>query len=78
MAIARANGRLKGKQPKLNPRQRAHMFGLHQARQHTISEIAELFCVSRATVYREIARERRRPASPVAATRDIRTPHRAL
>ena len=78
MAIARANGRLKGKQPKLNPRQRSHLLSLHEARQHTISEIAELFSVSRATVYREIARSRHRPASPAAATCHVRTPHRAL
>ena len=78
MAIARANGRLKGKQPKLNPRQRSHLLSLHEAGQHTISEIAELFSVSRATVYREITRARRCPASSTAATRQIRTPHRAL
>jgi DNA invertase Pin-like site-specific DNA recombinase len=56
MVIARANGRLKGKQPKLNSRQHAHLLDLHHAGQQTISEIAELFGVSRATVYREIAR----------------------
>jgi DNA invertase Pin-like site-specific DNA recombinase len=78
MAIARANGKLKGKQPKLNARQRSHLLGLHDAGAHTISEIAELFSVSRATVYREIARARRRPATPAAATPDIRTTHRAL
>jgi DNA invertase Pin-like site-specific DNA recombinase len=59
MAIARANGRLKGKQPKLSPRQRAHVLRLVQAGEHTIAELAELFSVSRATIYREIARARR-------------------
>jgi DNA invertase Pin-like site-specific DNA recombinase len=78
MAIARANGKLKGKQPKLNPRQRSHLLSLHEAGQHTISEIAELFSVSRATVYREIARARHRPGPPAPATRHIRTSHRAL
>ena len=58
MAIARANGKLKGKQPKLNPRQRTHVLKLVQAGDHTIAELAELFAVSRATVYREIARAR--------------------
>jgi DNA invertase Pin-like site-specific DNA recombinase len=61
MAVARANGRLKGKQPKLNSRQRSHLLELHGAGEHTISEIAELFSVSRATVYREIARVGRYP-----------------
>jgi DNA invertase Pin-like site-specific DNA recombinase len=57
MAIARANGKLKGKAPKLTRRQHAHLIKLHEAGEHSISEIAELFSVSRATVYREIARE---------------------
>ncbi len=65
MAIARANGKLKGKQPKLNARQRAHLLGLHRAGAQTISEIAELFSVSRATVYREVARAGVRSGSAV-------------
>jgi DNA invertase Pin-like site-specific DNA recombinase len=56
MAIARANGRLKGKPPKLSPTQRALLFKLHRAGQHSIAELAELLSVGRATVYREIAR----------------------
>jgi DNA invertase Pin-like site-specific DNA recombinase len=58
MAIARANGKLKGKQPKLSPRQRVHVLKLVDAGDHTIAELAELFAVSRATIYREIARAR--------------------
>jgi DNA invertase Pin-like site-specific DNA recombinase len=61
MAIARANGKLKGKQPKLTARQRAHVLQLFQAEEHTIAELGELFSVSRATIYREIARARRDP-----------------
>jgi DeoR/GlpR family transcriptional regulator of sugar metabolism len=34
---------------------------LVQAGEHTIAELAELFSVSRATIYREIARARRGP-----------------
>jgi DNA invertase Pin-like site-specific DNA recombinase len=56
MAIARANGRLKGKAPKLSRTQRAVLIKLHGAGDHTIAELAELFSVSRATVYREIER----------------------
>jgi DNA invertase Pin-like site-specific DNA recombinase len=61
MAIARANGRLRGKAPKLSARRRVHVLGLAQAGEHTIAELAELFSVSRATIYREIARARHDP-----------------
>jgi DeoR/GlpR family transcriptional regulator of sugar metabolism len=54
-AIARAIGRLKGKAPKLSRTQRT-LLKLHRAGEHSIAELAELFSVSRATVYREIAR----------------------
>jgi DNA invertase Pin-like site-specific DNA recombinase len=63
MAITRANGKAQGKQPKLNPRQRAHPAQSSPGGTHAIAEIAELFSVRRATVYREIARAGRRPAS---------------
>jgi DNA invertase Pin-like site-specific DNA recombinase len=43
MAIARANGKLKGKAPKLSARQQAHLLRLHRAGEHTIADIAELF-----------------------------------
>jgi DNA invertase Pin-like site-specific DNA recombinase len=57
MAVARAKGRLKGKQPKLSARQQAHLVQLHEAGQHNIAELAELFSVSRPTVYRTIQRQ---------------------
>jgi DNA invertase Pin-like site-specific DNA recombinase len=31
MRVAKAKGRLRGKQPKLNPRQEAHLVALHRA-----------------------------------------------
>jgi predicted DNA-binding protein YlxM (UPF0122 family) len=49
-------GRLKGKAPKLSPTKRAVLLKLHAAGDHTIAELAELFSVSRATIYRELAR----------------------
>jgi pimeloyl-ACP methyl ester carboxylesterase len=49
-----------------------------RTRMHTISELAELFSVSRATIYREVTRARGRPVSPVAAPLDIRTHDRGL
>jgi DNA invertase Pin-like site-specific DNA recombinase len=56
MAIAKAKGKLKGKQ--LSARQQAHLVKLHQAGKHTIAELAELFSVSRPTVYRVLNRVR--------------------
>lgn len=56
MAVARAKGRLRGKQPKLSASQRRHLLTLHRAGEHTQAELAELFSVSRTTIYREIQR----------------------
>ena len=58
MAVARAKGRLKGKQPKLSKTQRALLFEVHDRGEYTQTEIAELFSVSRATVYRELQHRR--------------------
>ena len=63
MAVARAKGKLKGKQPKLSAAQRRHLLELHQAGEHTQTDLAELFSVSRATVYRELQRDSARHAS---------------
>ena len=56
MAVAKAKGRLRGKQPKLSVRQEAHLVELHRAGKHTTAELAELFSVARSTVYRAVAR----------------------
>lgn len=56
MAIAKAKGRLKGKQPKLSTRQQNHLRQLHTAGEHNIADLAELFSVSRPTVYRVLER----------------------
>jgi DNA invertase Pin-like site-specific DNA recombinase len=56
MAVAKAKGRLRGKQPKLKPRQEAHLVELWQGGSHTTAELAELFGVGRSTVYRAIHR----------------------
>jgi DNA invertase Pin-like site-specific DNA recombinase len=65
MAVARAKGRLRGKQPKLSPRQEAHLVELYRAGRHTIGELEELFPVTRSTIYRAVARAGGR-AAPVA------------
>ena len=56
MAVAKAKGRLRGKQPKLSVSQRRHLLELHDAGNHTQEELAELFSVSRTTIYREVQR----------------------
>lgn len=56
MAIAKAKGKLKGRAPKLSPPRQAHLLKLHAAGEHTIAELAELFEVSRPTVYRVLDR----------------------
>jgi len=56
MAIAKAKGRLRGKQPKLSVPQRRYLLQLHDAGEHTQAEIADLFNVSRTTIYREVLR----------------------
>lgn len=60
MAIARAKGKLRGKQPKLSARQQAHLVELHEAGTHTVVELAKLFTVSRPTVYRVLERHQTR------------------
>jgi DNA-binding MarR family transcriptional regulator len=57
MRVAKAKGRLRGKQPKLNPRQEAHLVTLHRAGEHSTAELGDLFGVSRSTVYRAIQRD---------------------
>jgi transposase len=42
--------------PKLNKAQEKHLVDLHRAGTHTTSDLAELFGVGRATVYRAVHR----------------------
>ena len=51
MAIARAKGKLRGKQPKLSDRQQRELCRMHATGEYSISDIAELFSVSKPTVY---------------------------
>ena len=61
MTVAKAKGRLRGKQPKLNPRQEAHLVALLQAGEHSTAELADLFGVARSTVYRAQQRHQQPP-----------------
>ena len=56
MKVAKAKGRLRGKQPKLKPAQEKHLVELWHAGKHTSAELAELFSVARSTVYRAVQR----------------------
>jgi DNA invertase Pin-like site-specific DNA recombinase len=56
MKVAKAKGRLRGKQPKLSPTQEAHLVKLYRAGEHTVSELEELVPVMRSTIYRAVAR----------------------
>src|SRR3954447_25890306 len=56
MAIARAQGKLRGKQPKLSDRQQKEVRRMHDTGEYAISDLAELFSVSRPTVYRVLAK----------------------
>ena len=49
MAIARARGKLRGKQPKLSDRQQRELCRMHATGEYSISDLAELFSVSRPT-----------------------------
>ena len=67
MAVARAKGRLKGRQPKLTTKQQAELRRMHGTGNYTITDLAEIFNISRPTVYRTLA-----AAETVAAQRSRR------
>ncbi len=56
MAIARAKGKLQGKQPKLSEKQQKELCRMQGSGKYSISDLAELFSVSRPTVYRTLHR----------------------
>jgi DNA invertase Pin-like site-specific DNA recombinase len=56
MKVAKAKGRLRGKQPKLSAKKEAHLVALYRSGEHTVSELEELFPITRSTIYRAVAR----------------------
>jgi DNA invertase Pin-like site-specific DNA recombinase len=56
MAVARAKGRLRGRQPKLSARQQAELRRMHASGDYSIADLAELFTVYRPTVDRTLQR----------------------
>lgn len=57
MAIARAKGKLRGKKPKLSNRQARELHRMHDTGNYSVSDLAEVFSVSRPTVYRTLQRQ---------------------
>jgi DNA invertase Pin-like site-specific DNA recombinase len=56
MAVARAKGKLRGKKPKLSDKQQKELRRMRGTGKYSISDLAELFSVSRPTVYRTLSR----------------------
>ncbi len=56
MKIARAKGKLHGKKPKLSDKQQKELCRMHGTGDYSISDLAEVFSVSRPTVYRTLNR----------------------
>ncbi len=56
MAVARSKGKLRGKQPKLSDKQQKELRRMHDTGDYSISDLAEVFSVSRPTVYRTLGR----------------------
>jgi DNA invertase Pin-like site-specific DNA recombinase len=60
MKVAKAKGRLRGKQPKLSQRQEAHLVALLNGGDYSTAELTDLFGIARSTVHRAVGRERTR------------------
>lgn len=58
MAVAKSKGKLRGKQPTLSTAQHNALVRMKASGDYTIVELAELFKVSRPTVYRALERTR--------------------
>jgi hypothetical protein len=67
LAVARAKGRLRGKQPKLSPKQEAHLVELYRGGEHTLGELEELFPVTRSTPVHDLPSSRSRRHAHAAA-----------
>ena len=64
MKVAKAKGRLRGKQPKLKPNHAKHLLELHDSGNYSQAELDELFGVGRSTIYRTIDRKGHNLSNP--------------
>lgn len=62
MAVARSKRKLRGKKPKLSERQQKELRRMYDTDDYSISDLAEVFSISRPTVYRMLGRQ---PDAPV-------------
>ena len=67
MAVARAKGKLRGKKPKLSERQQKELRRMYDTGDYSVSDLAELFSISRPTVYRTLHRQAAAPV-PIGTT----------
>lgn len=67
MAVARARGKRRGKQPKLSARQHKELRRMYDTGDYSISDLGDLFTVSRPTIYRTLQRTAARTAPAIAA-----------
>ena len=66
MAVARSKGKLRGKKPKLSDRQQRELRRMYDTDDYSISDLAEVFSISRPTVYRTLVRQFAVPAAKAA------------
>ena len=64
MKVAKAKGRLRGKQPKLNRRQEAHLVSLVHSGEYSTAEVAELSALAAqwSTAQSNVNASKREPA----------------
>jgi DNA invertase Pin-like site-specific DNA recombinase len=56
MAVAKAKGKLRGRAPKLTVKQQRELRRMYDDGEHSINDLAEVFSISRPTVYRTLKR----------------------
>jgi DNA invertase Pin-like site-specific DNA recombinase len=66
MAVARSKGKLRGKKPKLSDRQQKELRRMYSTDDYSISDLAEVFSISRPTVHRTLGRQPAAPPSKAA------------
>jgi len=58
MAVERAKGKLKARQPRLSKMQQHELHRMHDVEDHSVADLGGVFSVSRPTVYRVLKRAR--------------------
>ena len=56
MAVAKAKGKLRGRAPKLSAKQQTELRRMHASGEYSITDLTEVFNISRPTVYRTLQR----------------------